>query len=366
MDNLTYAVPNILIVDDINANLVVLTEMIRNAGYIARPVTSAKQAMNAIEMLSPHLILLDVSMLEVDGFEFCAMLKKNVNTRDIPIIFITALSSSEDKIKGFKLGAVDFIAKPFEVEEVTLRINTHLKIYKMQQELELYNKKLYKIINDQIRKIYEEQKVILHAMNNLSKMRDVRYKGHPERVGKNSRLLALGLQLCPAYKDMISNNFIDSIEQAASLHDIGKIGISDVILKKDTSELTPEEYAVMKTHTVFGGNTLKDIYAYDHNEFIKMAIDITMYHHENWNGTGYPEGLKDTEIPLSARIVAIIDAYDTARFELFKDHPDSQKKAVEYILEKSGTFFDPDIVTIFTKIHNQLKTKEESNCFVCE
>lgn len=359
MENLTYAVPNILIVDDINANLVVLTEMIRNAGYIARPVTSAKQAMNAIEMLSPHLILLDVSMPEMDGFEFCAMLKKNVNTRDIPIIFISALNSTEDKIKGFKLGAVDYIAKPFEVEEVTLRINTHLKIYRMQQELELYNKKLYKIINDQIRKIYEEQKVILHAMNNLSKKRDGRYKGHPDRIGKNSRLLALGLQLCPNYKDIISNNFIDSIEQAASLHDIGKIGISDLILMKETSELTPEEYAVMKTHTLIGGNTLKEIYSYDHNEFIKMAVEIAMYHHENWDGTGYPEGLKGSDIPLSARIVAIIDAYDIARFGKFKDHPDTQKEAVEFILDKSGTWFDPDMVNIFMKIHNQLRTKEE-------
>ncbi len=360
MENLTYAVPNILIVDDINANLVVLTEMIRNAGYIARPVTSAKQAMNAIEMLLPHLILLDVSMPEIDGFEFCAMLKKNVNTRDIPIIFISALDSPEDKIKGFQLGAVDYIAKPFEAEEVSLRVNTHLKIYRMQQELELYNKKLHKIINDQIRKIYEEQKNILHAMNNLSKKRAGRNDGHVDRIGKNSRLLALGLQLSPHYKDFISNSFIDSIELAAPLHDIGKIGITDFILLKQ-GELTPEEDRVMKTHTVIGGNTLKEIYSYGHNEFIKMAIEIAMYHHENWDGSGYPEGLKGLEIPLSARIVAIIDAYDTARFQIFREYSDPQKVAVAYIQEKSGTYFDPDIVRIFMKIHNQLKTNEEQN-----
>lgn len=360
MENLAYAVPNILIVDDINANLVVLTEMIRNAGYIARPVTSAKQAMNAIEMLSPHLILLDVSMPEIDGFEFCAMLKKNVNTREIPIIFISALHSMEDKIKGFKLGAVDYIAKPFEVEEVTLRINTHLKIYRMQQEQEIYNKKLYKIINDQIRKIYEEQKNILHAMNNLSKKRISGDDGpqHLERIRRNSRLLALGLQLCPNYKDVVSNSFIDSIELAAPLHDIGKIGISDLILLKH-NKLTPEEFEVMKTHTIIGGNTLKEIYSYDHNEFIKMAIEIAMYHHEKWDGSGYPEGLKGYEIPLSARIVAIIDAYDIARFRCYKDHPDPHREALDYIQEKSGSSFDPDIVNILMKIHNQLKAKEE-------
>jgi putative two-component system response regulator len=357
MECLTYAVPNILIVDDINANLVVLTEMIRNAGYIARPVTGVKQAMSAIEMLSPHLILLDVSMPEIDGFEFCTMLKKNVNTRDIPIIFISALSSPEDKIKGFKLGAVDYISKPFEVEEVTLRINTHLKIYRMQQELELYNKKLYKIIIDQIKKIYEEQKNILYAMNNLSKKRVGRNDGHVDRIGKNSRLLALGLQLLPDYKDFISNSFIDSIEVAAPLHDIGKIGISDLILEKP-GELTPEELAIMKTHTVIGGETLKEIYSYGHNDFIKMAIEIAMYHHENWDGSGYPKGLKGYEIPLSARIVSVIDGYDIARFISFKDALDPQKEAVNYIREKAGTYFDPDIVRVFLKIQSKLKGNE--------
>lgn len=356
MENLTYAVPNILIVDDVNANLVILSEMIRNAGYIARPVTSAKQAMNAIDMLAPHLILLDVSMPEIDGFEFCAMLKKNVNTRDIPIIFISALSSTEDKIRGFKLGAVDYIAKPFEVEEVSLRINTHLKIYRMQQELEIYNKKLYRIINDQIHKIYEEQKNILHAMNNLSKNRAGTNDGHPDRVGKNSRMLALAMQLSPLYKDVINNGFIDSIELAAPLHDIGKIGISDLILLKQ-SELTPEEDAIMEAHTVLGGNILKEINSYDHNEFIRLAMEIAMYHHENWDGTGYPEGLKGCDIPLSARIVAIVDAYDIAHFRSFKDAVDPQKEAVDFILERSGTCFDPDIINVFNKIHNQFKTE---------
>lgn len=355
MENVTYAVPNILVVDDINANLVVLTEMIRNAGYIARPVTSARQALSAIDALAPHLILLDISMPEMDGFEFCSLLKKNPNTRDIPIIFISALSQTVDKIRGFKIGAVDYISKPFEVEEVTLRINTHLKIYKMQQELEIYNKKLYKIINDQIGKIYEEQKNILYALAKLSVARDGANGDHLDRVGKNSRLLAMSLQLTSGYKDEITNSFVDSIELAAPLHDIGKITISDSILLKRT-DLSAEEMAIMKTHSELGANTLKEIYSYnEQNEFIKMAIDIAWYHHENWDGSGFPQGRKGTEIPLSARIVSIVDVYDILISERCYKPAFSHEESMKIINESADKKFDPDIVRIFNKIQNQLQ-----------
>jgi putative two-component system response regulator len=199
-------------------------------------------------------------MPEIDGFEFCTILKKNANTRDIPIIFISALNTSMDKIKGFQLGAVDYITKPFEVEEVTLRINTHLKYYRMQQELEVYNKKLYKIINDQIRKIYEEQKNILHALTKLYAQRDAAEGGHLERVGKNSRLLAICMQLCPQYENEITNSFIETIELTAPLHDIGMIAISDEI-RLQAWNLSPEEFEILKTHCDIGANTLREIYS---------------------------------------------------------------------------------------------------------
>lgn len=354
MEDLAYAVPNILIVDDIHANLVVLTEMIRSSGYNARPVTSVRQALNAIEILAPHLILLDVSMPDIDGFEFCGMLKKNPSTRDIPVIFISALSSSEDKIRGFKLGAVDYIAKPFEVEEVTLRINTHLKIYKMQQELEIYNKKLYKIINGQIRKIYEERKNMLYAMAKLSAARDCANEEHLVRIGKNSRILAISMQLSPKFRDEISKSFIDSIEVAAPLHDIGKIAISDSILLKRT-DLTPEEWKTMRDHSEIGANMLKEIYSYnEQNDFIRMAIDIAWHHHENWDGSGFPKGLSKTAIPLCARIVSLIDVYDILISERCYKEAYSHEESVRIINEASGKKFDPDIVEIFNRIQHQL------------
>ncbi|MHB8130998.1 MAG: HD domain-containing phosphohydrolase [Mobilitalea sp.] len=347
--------PNILVVDDINANLVVLTELIRNAGYIARPVTSVQYALSAIEAFPPNLILLDISMPEIDGFVFCDLLKKNAETRDIPVIFISALNSTEDKIKGFQLGAVDYIVKPFEVEEVTLRINTHLKMYKMQCELEVYNKKLYKIINDQIRKSYDEQKNVLLALSNLLVARDHRKAGHLERVSENSRILATSLQFSLKFQERITNIFIDAIELAAPLHDIGNIAIPDSILLKP-SELSMEETDTMKMHTSMGANTLEEIYNNNkHNDFVKMAIDIARYHHEYWNGYGYPMGIAGTNIPLSARIVSVIDAYDSLTHDKIYKPAYTHEESMDIINEGSGFQFDPDIVAIFNKIQHQLK-----------
>jgi putative two-component system response regulator len=355
MEDLTFNTPNILIVDDVDANLVILAEMIRSAGYIARPVTNTRQAFSAIDVLTPNLILLDISMPEIDGFEFCARIKKNASTRDIPIIFISALNSTQDKIKGFQLGAVDYIAKPFEVEEVTLRINTHLKYYRMQQELEIYNRKLYKIINDQIRKIYEEQKIIPYALAKLTALRDKAEGDHLERVGKNSRLLAMCMQLCPQYENDITNIYIETIELAAPLHDIGMIAICDQIRLKPYN-LNEEEEKILKTHCEIGANTLKEIYAYnENNELIRMAINIAWFHHENWDGSGYPKGLKGTEIPLSARIVSIINEYDNNMSERSYRPASSQEESIKMIMDNAGKKYDPDIASIFYKIQNQLK-----------
>lgn len=346
---------NILIVDDVIANLVLLTEMIKKTGYIARPVTSVKQAMQAIEAFIPHLILLDISMPEIDGFEYCEMLKKDPKTRDIPIIFISALNSPEDKIRGFKLGAVDFIAKPFEEEEVKLRVNTHLKIYQMQQELEMYNRKLHKLVNEQINKISQEQRNIIYAMAKLSEAKDDATGNHLENIGQNCRLIAMSLQFSPKFERVITNDFIETIEFAAPLHDIGKITIPDRVLLKP-GKLTPEEMEIMRTHSEVGAKTLMEIYSHnEQNSFIKMAIDIAYYHHERWDGTGYPKGLKGSEIPLSARIMAVADVYDTLVNERCYKSAYSHEKSMEIMNEESGKSFDPDIIEVFNKIQRQLK-----------
>ncbi len=354
MDNITYSPPNILIVDDVNANLTVLTEMIRKEGYIARPVTNVKQAWSAIEALEPKLILLDISMPDTSGFEFCSMLKKNSLTRDIPVIFITALDSIHDKIKGFQLGAVDYISKPFEVEEVTMRINTHLKMYKMQQELEIYNKKLYKIINDQIQKIYEGQMQVVEAMVKIATINNPLRAAHMKRVGDNARILAISLQLSTKFREQVTNSFIDAIELAAQLHDIGILGIGIEVPVKE--EPTQEELDLIRKHPQMGAEALEEVYNLGgDNEFVRMAINITKYHHENWDGSGYPTGLAGNEIPLCARIVSVLESYDSLVCLRNKGNTISHEEAMVIINRDAGSVFDPDIINIFNKIQSQLK-----------
>jgi putative two-component system response regulator len=356
MDNTSFSPPNILVVDDINANLAVLTEMIRKAGYIARPVTSARQAVSAIEALLPNLILLDISMPEINGFDLCSMLKKNASTRDIPVIFITALNSTEDKVKGFQHGAVDYIAKPFDVEEVKMRIDTHLKMYKMQQELEVYNKKLYKIINDQIRKIYESQKNVVEALAKLHSLGNSIKRAHMERVGHNSRILALSLQLSPKFKEQITNSFVDVIEKASLLHDIGMISVEDYLLTKPLTLMTMDETEKFQSHTTEGAKVLEEILALNvNNEFVRISINIAKYHHEYWDGKGYPTGKVGKEIPICARIVAIVDDYDALIRGWGLEQPYTQEECIEVINRNAGSLYDPDIVTVFNKIQNQLK-----------
>ena len=346
---------NILIVDDVSTNLVILSEMIKTAGYIPRPVISVKQAQAAIAQKIPQLILLDISMPEIDGFEFCTMLKSDVKTRDIPIIFISALDSVEDKIKGFKLGAVDYIAKPFEKEEVTMRLNTHLKMYKMQQELESYNKKLHKMVSSQMQKVAEEQKNILYALSSLLESRYDGKCGHLGLIGENCRMLAISLQFSPKFDKEITSSFIDCIEVASRLHDIGTFAIKDSVLLKD-GKLTDKEWEIVKSHTILGANQLEELYKDNsQNELIKMAIDIAKYHHENWDGTGYPYGLKGEEIPLCARIMAVVDVYDALNRDRAYRKAYSNEESLEIMRRESGKRFDPDIMEIFYKVQKQLK-----------
>ncbi len=346
---------NILIVDDITSNLVILTEIIKNAGYVARPVTSVKQALAAMEVNLPQLILLDISMPDMDGYEFCELLKKDIKTRNIPIIFISAMNSPEDKVKGFKVGAVDFISKPFELEEVTMRVNNHLKIYKMQQELESYNKRLHKMVNEQIKKIIEEEKNFIYALAMLSESKEDPSGAHVRNVGRNCKLLAQSLQFSPKFEKEITNSFISTIETAAPLHDIGKISISDAILLKP-GLLTPEEMKIVRSHAEMGAKTLIELYNMnEHNDFLEMAIDIAHYHHEKWNGKGYPEGLSGNDIPLAARIMAVVDVYDALTSERCYKTAYSHEKSMEIINEESGKSFDPDIIAVFNKIQKQLK-----------
>ncbi len=343
----------ILIVDDVEVNLIILEEIIKDMGYYPLCAQSVKEALQMIQDSDqlPRVILSDISMPEIDGFSFCSMLKKDPYTRDIPVIFISAMDRACDLSQGFALGAVDYISKPFDKTEVEMRISTHLKLYSMQMDLEENNRNLSVVVARQMEKLRIEQKNIMTAFARLIERKENIGSSHSENILYNSRILALGMQFSPMFEDEISDDFIDTIESSAGLHDIGKVMIPDSILLKN-GPLTEEERKVIMTHAEIGAQTLIDIYdGTEYNDFVRMAIDIAWYHHENWDGSGYPKGLKGKEIPLSARIVKLVDVFDAMINQRRYRNAIPLDRTLAYIEENAGIMFDPDIVRVFMKIY---------------
>lgn len=348
---------SILVVDDVEVNLIILEEIIKNMGYEALLAQSVKEALQIIEDREqlPKVILSDISMPETDGFTFCSMLKNDPYTQDIPVIFISAMDTASDLSKGFELGAVDYIPKPFEKTEVEMRISTHLKIYNMQRDLEENNKQLNLVVARQMEKLRLEQKNIMTALARLVESRENVSGSHYKNILYNSRILAEGMQLSPMFEDDVTDDFIDTIESSAGLHDIGKLMIPDRILLKN-APLDEEERRIMCAHAELGAKTLNDIYeGVEKNDFVEMAIDIAWYHHECWDGSGYPKGLKGKEIPLSARIVKVVDVFDAMISERRYKKPIPLDQTLAYMQEKSGTDFDPDIIRVFMRIYRNFR-----------
>ena len=348
---------SILVVDDVEVNLIILEEIIKNMGYEALLAQSVKEALQIIEDREqlPKVILSDISMPETDGFTFCSMLKNDPYTKDIPVIFISAMDTASDLSKGFELGAVDYIPKPFEKTEVEMRISTHLKIYNMQRDLEENNKQLNLVVARQMEKLRIEQKNIMTALARLVGSRENVSGSHYKNILYNSRILAEGMQLSPMFEDDVTDDFIDTIESSAGLHDIGKLMIPDRILLKN-APLDEEERRIMCAHAELGAKTLNDIYeGVEKNDFVEMAIDIAWYHHECWDGSGYPKGLKGKEIPLSARIVKVVDVFDAMISERRYKKPIPLDQTLAYMQEKSGTDFDPDIIRVFMRIYRNFR-----------
>ncbi len=347
--------PQILIVDDVDTNLMILENIILPMGHTPRCASSANEAAKLIAEQLPQLILLDVFMPEMDGYEFCERLKENPVTRDIPIIFISAADSSEDKMRGFNLGAVDYIGKPFEVTEVVMRVRNHLKLYEVQHELELSNRRLHSVISSQAKRIEDEQKNILYALATLAQGKERNGGNHLDHVSYNCRILAQSLQFSPDFSEEISESFINTIEVASRLHDIGNIQAPcNLLLVEKTWK--PEEMEVVKSHVEQGAEILDCVYAsMPENSFLPMAIEIAHYHHAWWDGSGYPKDAKGKDIPLSARITTILDIYDTLRGERSYKRDYTQEESLKIMEEGRGIIFDPEILDVFFKVQKQLR-----------
>ncbi|MEI6291105.1 MAG: response regulator [Chloroflexota bacterium] len=344
--SLLYAGANVLVVDDTVANLSLLSRMLKDCGYMVRPVPNGRLALNAVKGEKPDLILLDITMPEMDGYEVCQYLKRDPELKDIPVIFISALSETQEKIRAFEVGGVDYITKPFKFEEVKARVETHLKLHRLQLSLEDQ-------VEKQVKEIVELQMGMIFGLAKLAEMRDNDTGRHLERIQILCKLFADELNLLPQYQELVDKTYCDRIFRASPLHDIGKVGIPDNILLKP-GKLTSQEFEIMKTHTIIGAQTLETVQQrFPQNEFLMMGLTIARSHHEKWNGLGYPDGLSGDAIPLSARIMAIVDVYDAVRSKRIYKNPVSHQETCEMIECESGKHFDPGLVKVFITLENK-------------
>lgn len=339
----------ILIVDDVETNRLILEEIIKNMGYCPVLADSGEMALKMIQESMPQLILTDISMAGIDGYELCKRLKSNDRTRKIPIIFISAFDNPEDILEGFRLGGEDYITKPFISEVVQARVGVRLRLYETNRELLETNRRLQASVNEQLKQMEMEKKNILYAMANVAAKNACYDKKQVERLGRNCRILAQGMQLSPLFENKISDMYIDTIELAAPLCDIGNIGVPVELLQK--KERTAEENAIVYSHTEIGAELFRDIYVgNDYNDFISMSIDIARYHHEHWDGSGHPGTHRGDDIPLAAQIVAMMDRYCT----LTGQEGCTKEEAMQTMQTESGVKFNPDIYKICCKILRQL------------
>lgn len=353
---------NILVVDDTLENLQILDRMLRMKGYEVRPCLTGKEALKTAQHLPPDLILLDVNMPGMNGYEVCGHLKADERLADIPVIFISALSDTSDKVKAFRWGAVDYITKPFHFEEVHARVETHLQMLRFRLALADHNTRLKEMVDEKIGELLrakeeksDAQIAIIHALSKVSEARDNDTGKHIERVQSYCELLSRQLLERSMHADTIDAEYVDTLSAASPLHDIGKVAIPDAILFKPGS-LTEDEFAIMKTHSIVGAENLEHVQRrHPNNQLIVMGIEIARSHHEKWNGKGYPDGLAGEAIPLSARILAIADVYDALRTKRCYKDAFSHEKSVSIIEQDSGTHFDPELGALFVELEPQFE-----------
>lgn len=330
--------PFVLIVDDIEDNALLLEFILGEEDYIIKCATSVREAVEIMGEGLPDIILTDITMPDVDGFEFMTMLKNNNRTRDIPIVVISGLDSNDDKQKAFELGAISFLGKPYDRFEIQNNIAVNVKLRRMQQELEEYNRKLNRTIESQYKRIEQEQKHILLALANITEMESGYSDNRLEKIAYNSRILAQSLSFVKTYEDYISQDYLDTIEVAALLHDIGRIAMD----KEDTKNECE--------HATRGANILRSVYKeISDNRFLNMAIGIAQYHHHDFKSDD-EEAVQGIKIPLSARIVRIVVDFDKFK----REYDNDINKTLEYMKEHSGEWYDPEIIDIFARIINQM------------
>jgi len=358
---MSHAEPSVLIVDDERLNIDLMVDLLK-PHYRTLVATNGEQALKrASGEPRPDILLLDVMMPEMDGYEVCRRLKADAATSSIPVIFVTAMSDVGDEMKGFELGAVDYITKPISPPIVEARVRAHLENKHARDFIEDRNRVLQGMVLERTRELAATQDATILSMATLAETRDPETGHHLQRTQAYVRSLAVQLRTQhPRLRDELDDHAIDLLFKSAPLHDIGKVGVPDSILRKP-GKLTPDEYEVMKRHVVYGYEAIvateKLLAAAGVSSaaasFLQYAREIARSHHEKWDGTGYPDGLGGDEIPLSARLMMMADVYDALRSERCYKPAFPHAQAVAEILPGRGTFFDPDVVDAFCALDQE-------------
>ena len=337
----------VLIVDDTPDNVWFLAEALNDLCIIQ----VARDGPSALKMAEqkplPEIILLDVQMPGMDGYEVCHHLKLSHATRDIPVIFVTAMSEVQNEAKGLKCGGADYIHKPFDPAIVRARVQN-------LAELKRYRDSLHDIIRAQTTALRKTQVGTIMALADLAEWRDPETGEHIKRTQGYVRCIAQELSRNPKFTTELTPDFIEMLYMCAPLHDMGKVSISDAILLKP-GKLTPEEFAVMQKHCEFGAEIIRrSLERIGREPFLEMAYQVARWHHDRWDGEGYPDGLMGEAIPLAARIMSVADVYDALISERPYKASMKHEEALKIITEDSGKRFDPDVIDAFLAVEKQI------------
>jgi putative two-component system response regulator len=347
----------ILVIDDTPDNIVLLSDVLRDR-YRVKVANSGERGLQvATKGTPPDLILLDVMMPEMDGYEVCRQLKSQNSTRAIPIIFLTARSDAEDERHGLELGAVDYITKPINPAIVLSRIDTQLRLKAAADFLKNKNDILAAEVERRTSELQAIQEVTILALASLAESRDNETGNHIRRTQAYVRLLAQHLRRHPRFRDVLTEPVVNLIFKSAPLHDIGKVGIADSILLKP-GRLTPEEFEAMKAHTTIGRDAIEraEQALGMPVEFLRFAKEMAYSHQEKWDGSGYPQGIAGDDIPISARLMAVADVYDALSSRRVYKPAMPHAEASAIICQGRGSHFDPDMVDAFVALEEDFRS----------
>lgn len=345
----------ILVVDDDKTNLA-LAQKILTPRYRIAASNSGRGALKYLENHQPELILLDINMPDMDGFEVMERIRLQEDTKTIPIIFLTADNLAETEVKCFQMGAMDFVTKPFVPDILLSRVDKTIELDQYRHNLEKMVKEQADKITEDARRISKIQDSVIVGMANLIESRDGSTGKHVKNTQMYVRMIADELRRRSLFEEELTEEYIEDLCKAAPLHDVGKIKIPDSILQKP-GKLTPEEFDIMKQHTTHSSKIIQMIIGDVEDEhYVRIVEDIAMFHHERWDGTGYPAGLKAEKIPLAARIMAVADVFDALYEErCYKPPVRPIEKIMQIMQDGRGTQFDPVIIDVFMEMLPMLK-----------